>query len=183
MMVPDPVVSADLTIVEEDVPSQPDEVRPKGWTLKKLKPVHKDICSYVAQGMKLVEAAAICGVTKQYVWMLMQQPLCRAYIEQMNTVTEARLEAMFSQTADVIQDGLNGTASETQLKAARLHMETIGRIGSRGKAPEQSGQEDRLLQLSERLVGLLTTQRGRSNEPIEDGEFQQSSVGSTFPSG
>lgn len=172
MMEPDTVPQQ----LDDDTLLVRPEHRPKGWQLKKLKPLHKDVCSYIAQGMKQIEVASICGITKEYVWMLLQQPLCQAYIQEMNQAVGVRLEAMFSQTVDTIAETMRTGSPEEQLKAARLQLEATRRIGAKaGAIVADTGQGDRLLALSERLVGLLAAQRNRADGQIIEGEFRDAS--------
>lgn len=130
------------------------------WELKQLKPLHKNVASLIAQGMKNVVVAQLCEVTPEYVSMLLRQPLVKAHIAEICEVAGVKMEALFDKTVDVISDAMeNGSRSE-QLKAARLQLEATSRIGkpdpSRGLSPVQ---EDRLAVLAERLIALQTNAR------------------------
>lgn len=130
------------------------------WTLRELKPVHKQVASYVAQGLKNVEIAQLCNITPEYVSMLLRQPLVREYIAEMCDVVGVRLEALFEQSVDVIADTMqHGTANE-KLKAARLQLEATKRIGRPDpNAGLERGSVDRLEQLADRLLALQSNIR------------------------
>lgn len=133
----------------------------KPWVLTKLRPRHKDVCSLIAQGVPNTQVAAITGYTPTYICMLMRQPVCVAYVSQLNESVGMQLEMMYGKAVTVIADAMqNGSVGE-QLKAVRLHGELTKRIGSRDITPPSSEDSTaRLARLSERLVGLL--ERGQA---------------------
>ena len=148
------------------------------WEMKKLKPLHKQVCSLVAQGLQQKVVAGMCGITPEYVSMLMRQPLCIEYIREMSEVAGTRLEAMFETVVEVIGDAMvNGTKSE-QLKGARLHLEATKRIGR--PDPNLVGTAtnvDRLEKLAERLLGLQSQVRkgglfNENGQEITDAELR-----------
>ena len=83
--------------------------KPK-WELKELKPLHRQVASLLAQGMKNVDIAAICNITPQYVTMLIQQPLVKAYIAEMCEIVGVRMEALFAQSVDVIANTMQNSS-------------------------------------------------------------------------
>ncbi len=140
------------------------------FVLQALRPKHKEALALLAQGYKNVEVAAMVGYTKEYVSMLLRQPLCIEYIRTMNEAVAVQLEAQFGQVADVINEGLrNGNMGE-KLKASRLHLEVTKRIGS-GREMQVTGQssEERLAGLAHRLLDLFGNQRA-AHAVIEHGE-------------
>lgn len=156
--VPEEVGDADSWGVAE-VSAEGGAAKPR-WELKELKPLHKQVASLVAQGMKNIEVAALCQITPEYVSMLIRQPIVKAHIAEMCEVVGVRLEAMFEQSVEVIADTMqNGTRGE-KLKAARLQMEATKRIGAHNPISLLPvGATDRLLLLSERLLALQSNVR------------------------
>ena len=72
-----------LAMQEEDYSDEPTQA--KGdveWQLQKLKPKHLQICSLLAQGFKNIEVAKLTGVTKEYITMLLRQPLIKQEISR-----------------------------------------------------------------------------------------------------
>ena len=128
--------------------------------LQTLSEKHKQVASLLAQGLGRTEIASIIDFTPEYVTWLTRDPLFKQYLSEMSEHTEARLEAMFGMTADVVADGmLNGSVDE-RLKAARLQLEVTGRVG-KGDRPS-SGMEssiERLATLAQRLLQLQSKVR------------------------
>ena len=164
------------TLVEysyDDEPTRADQEVP--WELKQLKPKHLQICALLAQGMRNVDVAAMTGVTKEYVSMLLRQRLIQQEIARVSEIAGQRLELMFEKVVDVVGDTLeNGNATE-KLKAARLHGELTHRIGRPDPfAQGAMAPDDRLEKLANRLEHLLDTKKGNiydeKGQPIEDAE-------------
>lgn len=156
----DPTEEADLQAL--------DAVEKTGWTLKKLNAKHMQALAYIAQGMQKKQAAAMVGFTPEYITMLLRQPLAIQYIGKLNETVAAQLEAMFGQTVHVIQEAMDKGTHNEKLKAARLQLEATKRIGRSDNLPTNPvDSESRLLTLSERLVGLLATQRQAQPQQIE----------------
>ena len=136
----------------------------ESWALKELSPRHKQAAALLAQGVQRQIIARVCEFTPEYITMLGRQPLFRAYIKEMSEFTDARLEALFDQSVDVIADTMLTGTEDGRLKAAKLQLEATGRVGRfHTPAPAQGGS-DRLELLAERLVGLLHQQRRRTYE-------------------
>ena len=152
-----------------ELPASPsgevEEVSEK-WVLQSLKGNHKNICALIAQGVQRKSVASICGVTPEYVSMLLRQPLCMEYIAKLNEAVDVQLEAMHGAAVEAIGDTLREGSFEDKIKAARLQMEATGRVGPRVQAQTQPQTSDRLEQLADRLLNLLGKQRGR----VLDGE-------------
>lgn len=139
---------------------EPNEA-PTQVLLQKLSPKHKEAMSLLAQGVKRDIVAKICEFTPEYISWLTRQPVCQAYLREMNDFHSARLEAAFEKTVDVITETLEVGTEDGKLKAARLHLEVTGRIGRndrQGVAPEG----DFLETLAERLVSLQRKVKGRT---------------------
>lgn len=134
--------------------------------LKKLSPKHKEVMSLLAQGVERQVIAKMCRITPEYVTWLARQPLCREYIKEMSEFVDARLEALFNKTADVIAETLECGTEDGKLKAARLQLEVTGRVGKNSGQATPPLEGDFLESLAERLVGLQRNVRRR----ILDGE-------------
>lgn len=131
------------------------EIAPANWELKKLKPMHMQVCALLAQGMKNVDIARICSITPEYVTMLLRQPVIKQYISQMSEVAGTRLEALFEQSVEVITDVMKNGSEANKMKAVRLHGELTKRIGRPDPmANSQNVNTDRLEKLAERLLFL-----------------------------
>ncbi len=125
------------------------------WELKQLKPLHKNVASLVAQGLKNVEVAAMCNITPEYVSMLLRQPLVREYVAEMCEITGTRLEALFEKSVEVIAETMRSGSNGDKLKAARLQLEATKRIGRPDpNAGLDRGNVDRLERLADRLIAL-----------------------------
>lgn len=103
-------------------------VQKEGWQLKKLSQKHKNIIALHVQGVSRVDIGTFCGCTPEYVSMILQQPLAKEYLRDVEKYLDARMQSLYGQTVDVIQKGLAGVATDTQLKAARLQMEATGKL-------------------------------------------------------
>jgi hypothetical protein len=137
-----------------------DAIEGKGWQLTKLKPMHKQVASLCAQGLKNKEIAALVDITPEYVSMLLRQPLVKEYIAQMCEVVGTRMEALFEKSVDVIADVMENGNNKERLGAARLQLEATKRIGRPDpNAGLDRGQGDRLAALADRLLALQTNVR------------------------
>jgi len=137
--------------------SDSDELEGVGekWEMKKLKPMHMQVASLCAQGLRNVEIAGIVGITPVYVSMLLKQPLVKEYIAEMCEVVGVRLEALFEKSVDVIAETMVNGTEKGRLAAARLQLEATKRIG---RPDPNAGMErtgaDRLERLANRLIDL-----------------------------
>jgi hypothetical protein len=142
---------------EEDYADEPTQALAEvpSWELQQLKPKHLQICALLAQGFKNIEVAGMVGVTKEYVSMLLRQPLIKQEIMRKGEVVGARLELMTELSTDAIAHTLqNGNASD-KMKAARLQLEVTKRIGRPDPMANQVHPDvDRLARLAERLIQL-----------------------------
>ena len=173
-------VSSDIY---DDEPLQAQPGERSEWVMQKLKPKHMQICALLAQGMKNVDVAALTGVTKEYICMLLRQPLIKQEIARVGEITGARLELMFEKSVDVIAEAMGSGTHSEKLKAARLHGELTRRIGR--PDPYSVGHnvaDDRLEKLANRLEGLLDTKKGglydEAGNPSEEAEVVREWVNS-----
>lgn len=98
------------------------------WQPKKLTEKHKNIIALHTQSMKRQEIAEYCGCTPEYVSMVVATDLAQAYMRDLEKYLDHRVKALYDKSVDVIHDGLNGIATDTQLKAARLQLEMTGKL-------------------------------------------------------
>lgn len=128
--------------------------------LQALTNKHHQVAALLAQGLGRMEIASIIDFTPEYVTWLTRDPLFKQYLQEMSEHVDARLEAMFGMTADVVADGmLNGSVDE-RLKAARLQLEVTGRVG-KGDRPVGALESslERLATLAQRLLVLQSKVR------------------------
>lgn len=173
-----------LTVLAEQDFDVPEEARGPSWELKKLKPLHKQVASLVAQGAKNTEIAQMLGITPQYVSMLLSQPLVKQYLGEMCDAVGVRMEALFEQSVEVIAETMRTGSEGGKLKAARLQLEATKRIGRPDPtAALGQGNVDRLERLAERLILLQTNVRtgrtfdGKTGQEITDIGSDQSAQG------
>lgn len=154
---PDPALS-DLpeTVLEEASMELAEAGEIPQWELKKLRPMHKQICALIAQGHKYVNIAPIVGCTPEYISMLMRQPLIKAEVDRISSVAMVKMNALTDMAVEVTRSSLTEGSEKGKLQAARMVFETTGRLGrgagGAGEAPVDMAE--RLLQLSERLVEM-----------------------------
>jgi len=142
---------------QEDYSDEPMQALTEipSWELQQLKPKHLQICALLAQGFKNIEVAAMVGVTKEYVSMLLRQPLIKQEIMRKGEIVGARLELMTEASADAIADTLKNGSAADKMKAARLQFEVTKRIGRPDPMANQVSPDiDRLARLAERLIQL-----------------------------
>ncbi len=131
--------------------------------LQKLGPKHREVLSLVAQGLSRVEIAEIVGFEPEYISWLVRQDVCKQYLQEMIAVVDFRLQTMTVESVDVIADIMKCGTSDEKLKAAKLQLEAVGRVGAgKGSGLQPLAQPDHLQQLADRLVGLLKSSQGGS---------------------
>jgi hypothetical protein len=99
-------------------------------------------------------------------------------LQELTEYADARLIALTERSVDAISDVLAQGGAEERLKAARLQLEAVGRIGARRS--ESSGgisSDERLAQLAERLKTLIVQRRtevydGQAKEVSEEDRLQ-----------
>lgn len=147
------------------------------WVLKKLKPVHMQICALLAQGHKNVEVAKMCSVTPEYVCMLLRQPIIKMEVARIGEIAGTRLELMFEKSVDAIGHILENGNNSEKLKAVRVHGELTKRIGRPDPfATGNNVPDDRLEKLASRLEGLLTTTKAGLYDEAGNPLFEEAEV-------
>jgi hypothetical protein len=147
------------------------------WELKNLKPMHREVVSLLAQGMKNVEVAAMVGITPEYVSMLLRQPLIKQHLQERCEALGVRMEALFEQSVQVVADVMKSGSNSDKLKAARLQLEATRRIGRVDPTFGTGESNDALLEnLAKRLIALQSNIRrgGIYNEdgsPVTDSQL------------
>ena len=139
-------------------------------TLQKLSPKHKQVMSLLAQGIDRQTISSICEITPEYVTWLAGDPLCKMYLKEMSRYVDARFEAMYEKTADIVSEAMQIGSQDEKLKAARLQLELTGRVGRVVPPAPEGGSIGRLEELAKRLEGLVDeAHRGRTyeNEPVD----------------
>lgn len=117
---------------------------------------HRQVASLLAQGLGPTDIAALVDFVPQYVTMLTRDPLFKEYLREMSEVAEARHEALFAQTPDVVAAAMRVGTVDEQLKAVRLNLEITGRIGKNERPNLGTDTSvERLNVLADRLLGLL----------------------------
>lgn len=143
---------------------------PPTFKLQKLSPKHKEALSLVAQGLGRTEVGGIVGFAPEYISWLVKQEVCQHYLQEIMAVVDYRLAALTEQSVDAIADVLKTGSDEFRLKAAKVQLEAVGRIGAgQLNRPPVTVSPDHLQQLADRLVSLIRTSRtkGTSDEIVE----------------
>jgi predicted component of type VI protein secretion system len=112
----------------------------EGWKLQKLSQKHKNMIALHCQNVKREDIGQMCNCTPEYVSMILAQPLAREYLREVEKYMDSRLESLYGRSVDAIEAGLNGSATDIQLKAARLQMEATGKL--KGDKAEAQSAED-----------------------------------------
>lgn len=105
-----------------------DQLAKEKWQPKTLTQKHKNIIALHAQAMKREDIAEFCGCTPEYVSMIVATPVAKDYLRDLEKYLDARMHALYTKTVDVIESGLDGSATEVQLKAARLQLEATNKL-------------------------------------------------------
>ncbi len=128
--------------------------------LKSLSPKHKQVMALLAQGLDRHSIAQLVQLDPEYITWLTGDPLCKAYLEEMNGHVQVRMEALFAKSVDVVADTMLNGSAEDKLKAARLQLEATKRLGRQAGREDDVPESDRLEKLSNRLLSLLEDRRG-----------------------
>lgn len=149
----------DLTELS-DIPEDVD-LRYYKPTFKKLKPIHLQACSLIAQGFNITETAKLTGLSYNYLWILLQQPIIKEEVGRRSEVIAQRMELMTEKSCDVIAGAMQNGNHTEKLKAARLQLEVTKRVGAGNPmAVNVNIGDDRLNRLAERLETLITPHTG-----------------------
>lgn len=145
----------------------------KKWELQNLTPMHKQLCSLLAQGIDRQTIAQALDITPEYVSMLAKQPLVQKYIQEMCQFASLQLEAQFVEGVKVIGDVMANGSDKERLQAVRLNAELTHRIGSGSGIPtELIDTNERLANLASRLLSLQEKTVAKLPDPV-DGEFHE----------
>lgn len=161
-----------MSAMLQEVPSQEEGTASK-WEMKELKPIHKQLCSMLAQGIDRQTIAQVLDITPEYVSMLSKQPLVQKYIQEMCQFASLQLEAQFVEGVKVIGDVMANGNDKERLQAVRLNAELTHRIGSgSGPVAELIDTNDRLARLASRLLSLQEQTTNKIPLPVE-GEYHE----------
>lgn len=105
----------------------PGDLKP-GWVLKKLSQKHKHIIALHLQGVSRFDIGSVCGCTPEYVSMVVKQPLAQEYLRQVEAHMDEQLRVAGIRGTEVLLEKLDSTDEEIQLKAARLALESQGKL-------------------------------------------------------
>ena len=139
--------------------------------LAKLTNKHKEALSLVAQGLSRREIGSVVGFATDYISWLCRQEVSKQYLQEMMDVVEFRVQSMTLDSVDTIADVMKCGTSDERLKAAKLQLEVVGRVGA-GKNQGQTATvaPDHLKTLADRLVGML---RASKEGVTYDGKAQE----------
>jgi len=112
----------------------PEEV--KRWQPKVLTPKHRQILSLYAQGMKREEIGSLCKCTPQLVTILAGCDLGRSYLTGIEVAMDQELRGLYGASVQAIREQLTVGSGENKLKAAKLQMQAIGKLGEGDKDQE-----------------------------------------------
>jgi len=112
------------------VSASPPNGRPR-VILKKLSNKHKQAIALVLQGMSRVEVSEAVGFVPEYVTMLLQQPLAKEHIANVNRALDTQLEGLYEKSVEVIAKGLRHQDPDVALRAAKVQMQATGRLEPR----------------------------------------------------
>lgn len=104
--------------------------------LKKLSLRHKQAISLVLQGESRELAAEVAGFVPEYITFLLQQPVAKEYIAHINRAVSTHLEALYGKSVEAIAGGLRASDPDVKLRAAKLQLQTTGRL-----EPDQESQK------------------------------------------
>lgn len=143
------------------------------WIMKKLRPVHLQVCALLAQGMKQVEVAKICEFTPEYISMLMKQPLIQQEIARISNAAQVRLEASYGLGVDTVIDIMKTGGPQDKLRAVRLMGELTKRIGRPDPLARSNEVDNERLAIMARRLESLAQGARRGPETIVDAEFTE----------
>ena len=104
--------------------------------LKKLSNRHKQAIALILQGVSREEAAEATGFVPQYMTFLLQQPVAKEHIAHVNRAVATQLEAMYGKSVQAIGRGLDHSDPDVALRAAKLQLQTTGRL-----EPDEEGKK------------------------------------------
>lgn len=96
--------------------------------LRKLSLKHKQAIALVLQGMSREDAGEAVGFTPEYITFLLQQPIAKEHIAHINRAVSTQLEALYGKSVQAMASGLNHSDPDVKLRAAKLQLQTTGRL-------------------------------------------------------
>jgi len=123
------------------------------WELKKLSQKHKTIVALHAQGVDRFDIGQVADCTPEYVSMIVKQPLAKAYLAELEEYMDSRLKSLYGKTVDVISNGLDSGNEDVALKAARLQLESTGKL--KGEKKEAQSAEDVVAAILSRATVII----------------------------
>lgn len=118
----------------------PDAPERKAWEPKRLTPKHRQILSLYAQGMKREDIGALCKCTPQLVTMLATCEQGKQYLRNIEDAMDQELRGLYGSSINAIREQLESGSGENKLKAAKLQMQAIGKLGE--KKEDRESAED-----------------------------------------
>ena len=117
--------------------------------LKKLSNKHKQAIALVLQGMSRADVSEAVGFVPEYVTMLLQQPLAKEHIANVNRALDTQLEGLYGKSVEAISKGLNHQDPDVALRAAKVQMQATGRL-----EPQEGGKKTAEDVVSAILLGV-----------------------------
>ena len=117
--------------------------------LKKLSNTHKQAIALVLQGMSRADVSEAVGFVPEYVTMLLQQPLAKEHIANVNRALDTQLEGLYGKSVEAISKGLNHQDPDVALRAAKVQMQATGRL-----EPQEGGKKTAEDVVSAILLGV-----------------------------
>ena len=117
--------------------------------LKKLSNKHKHAIALVLQGLSREDVSDAVGFVPEYVTMLLQQPLAKEHIANVNRALDTQLEGLYGKSVEAISKGLNHQDPDVALRAAKVQMQATGRL-----EPQEGGKKTAEDVVSAILLGV-----------------------------
>ena len=153
-----------IGVMTYDVDPEGIKVQKKWQRYKKLSVKHREVLQLVAEGKNYKQISALTGYSTPTVCIIVKSPAGKQYLKDIMDVVDARLIMMTVDSVNVIAEAMKDGTTDEKLKAARMHLETVGRIGSRRMEVQVTNSTgDHLEQLAERLLNL-NTPKGKTYE-------------------
>ena len=153
-----------IGVMTYDVDPEGIKVQNRRQRYRKLSVKHREILQLVAEGKSYRQITAITGDSPQTINHMVKSPTGKQYLQDIMDIVDARLIMMTVDSVNVIAEAMKDGTTDEKLKAARMHLETVGRIGSRRMEVQVTNSTgDHLEQLAERLLNL-NTPKGKTYE-------------------
>jgi len=135
-----------------EVPAEPAALPGGGKPrviLKKLSNKHKHAIALVLQGLSREDVSDAVGFVPEYVTMLLQQPLAKEHIANVNRALDTQLEGLYGKSVEAIAKGLTHQDPDVALRAAKVQMQATGRL-----EPQEGGKKTAEDVVSAILLGV-----------------------------